>query len=134
MAAATDPVFTDTPKVWPTQVSATADGTPTARAPTGGATTMITGTTDGVKVEKIVYQGIDPALDPCVVNLWLHDGSTYYLIDQVKFLGTDGTTTAPCERFERSYDMLLVPTGFTLRQSCTVASQLIDIVAFGGEF
>ncbi len=133
MAAATDPVFTDTPKTWAKALSASADGTPATRAPTN-TVTLITGPADGAKVDLIVYQTYETALDPGVINLWLHDGSTHFLVDQVKILGTDGSTTAPGERAERSYPCLLVINGWTLQVSTTVASQVIDVTAFGGEF
>ena len=126
--------FSATPKTWAKAISATADGTPTSHTPTGGTVTVVTGASTGTKVEEIAVQGIDSAADAAVVTLWLHDGTTYFGFDQFKRLGTSATTTAPGERNVRSYGCLIVANGWTLQASCSVASQLIDVVAFGGDF
>jgi hypothetical protein len=131
---ATDPNFTYTPKVWGAQLSATADGTPASATPTGGVVTPVTGGASGSKVEEIALTTFETALDPGVVNVWLHDGSNYFLYDQFKLLGTDGSTTAPGERFNRQYPNLLIPNGWTLKVSSTVASQVGWVVCLGGDF
>lgn len=125
--------FASTPKLWVAQISATADGTPTSRTPTGGTTTLVTGGSSGSKVEEIVVQGIDSALDAAVVNLWVYNGSTYYLRDQFQMAGNDSTTTTSGEQKRRQYQNLLVPNTFSLVVTCTVASQVIDVTAFGGD-
>lgn len=128
------PAFTATPKVWAKAVSATADGTPASHTPTGGTTTLVTGTANGYKIEEIAVVSKDTANDAGVISLWLHDGTTYFIYDDFKILGTDAATTAPGERYVRSYGILLVPTGWTLQISSSVASQLIDVIAIGGEY
>jgi hypothetical protein len=130
---AASPAFAATPKVWAGNVSATADGTPTSRTPTGGTTTLVTGGSSGSKVEEVAVVGVDSALDASVVNIWLHNGSTYFLFDSFQMAGNDMSTTVQGERKPRQYQNLLVPNGWTLQCSCTVASQVIDVVCLGGD-
>jgi hypothetical protein len=131
---ATSPAFASTPKFGSAAVSATADNSWTSFT---NSVSLLTSGASGSKVEEVVFQGIGVTLAG-VVNLVLYDGTNYSLIDQVKFLGVTGSTTAPAERFVRTYSNLLIPatggTTYTLRASSMVASQLVRVTAFYADF
>ena len=128
---ASSPIFATTPKVGSAAVSATAD---TGWTSPSNAVTILTGGASGSKIEEVVFQGIGVTLAG-MVNLFVYDGSTYSLIDQVKFLGVTGSTTASNERFVRQYSNLLIPSSsYTLRASSMVASQLVRVTAFYADF
>ena len=127
---AASPIFATTPKAGSAAVSATADTGWTAPSNT---VTIVTGGSSGSKVEEIIFQGIGVTLAG-IVNVFLYDGTNYSLIDQVKFLGVSGSTTASAERFVRQYSNLLVPNGYSLRVTSMVASQLVRVTAFYADF
>lgn len=125
--------FSSTINVKGATISATADGTFASATPTGGTSTLQTGGASGTQVYTMVFQGYGTSLAG-IINVWLYDGTNYYLIDQVKFLGVAGSTTANSERFVRSYESLLIPaTTWSLRVSSAVASQKVVVTAFGGD-
>jgi hypothetical protein len=129
----TSPQFTATPKAWVATVSSTADGTVASHTPTGGTTTLVTPGSSGSKVEEVICTGYGTSLAG-LINLWLYVSSTYYLFDQVKFLGVAGSTTLQGERQVRQYANLLLPSGTTLVVTSAVANQRVDVCAFGGDF
>ena len=125
--------FSSTINVKGVSISATADGTFASATPTGGVGNLQTGGASGTQIYTMVFQGYGTSLAG-IINIWLYDGSTYYLVDQVKFLGLAGSTTASSERFVRSYESLLIPaTTWSLRVSSAVASQKVVVTAFGGD-
>lgn len=126
----TAPQFATTLNVGSGAVSATADTGWTSPTHT---TDIITGGTNGTKVEELVFQGIGVTLAG-MVNVWLYDGATHYLVDQVKFVGVSGSTTLTAERFVRQYSNLFVKSGWKLRVSSMVASQLVNVTGYGGDF
>jgi hypothetical protein len=131
---ASSPVFAATPKFGSATVSATAD---TGWTSLTNSVALLTSGASGSKVEEVVFQGIGITLAG-MVNLVLYDGTNYSLIDQVKFLGISGSTTASAERFVRQYSNLVIPatggTTYTLRATSMVASQLVRVTAFYADF
>lgn len=130
MAAA--PAFAATPNVGSGLVSGTADTSLTA--PTN-VTTIFTAGASGSKVDEIRLQGVG-TLVAAVLNIFAYDGSTYHLIDQVLIVATTSSTTAVAFQAIRTYENLILPTGWTIRITQTVAGNvsLIKGTAFGGDF
>lgn len=128
---ATAPAFAATPAVGSGLVPATADTSLTA--PTN-ATSILSGGASGTKVEEIVFQGVGTTVAG-VVNLFLYDGTTYNLLDQVLISATTSSTTAVAFRALRQYTNLLVKSGWSLRVTNTVAGNvsLVKVTAFGGD-
>ena len=114
---ATNPAFASTVNVGSGLVPATLDTSLTA--PTN-VTTIVTGGSLGMKVEELVFQGVGTTV-ASVVNVFLHDGSTYHLYDQVLVTAVTSSTTAIAFRTVRSYSNLLVKSGWTLKVTNTVA-------------
>lgn len=128
---ATAPAFASTPNVGSGLVSATLDTSLTA--PTN-VTTIVTGGSSGTKVEELIVQGVGTTV-AAVVNVFLHDGSTYNLYDQVLISAVTSSTTAVAFRALRQYTNCLVKNGWTLKVTNTVAGNqsLIKVTGTGGD-
>lgn len=130
---AASPAFAATPKVGAGIVPATLDTSLTAPA---NVTTIFTGGTNGSKVEEIVLQGIATTVAG-IVNLFMHDGTTYHLIDQFLITAVTSSTTAVAFRLNRLYQNLLLPsTSHSLRVTCTIAGlqSTIKVAAYGADY
>lgn len=97
--------------------------------------TVVTGGSSGTKVEEIVLQGTGTTVAG-VCNLFLHDGSTFHLYDQIPITAVTSSTTAVAFRAYRQYTNLLVKNGWTLKASHTVTgndTNKLKITASGGD-
>jgi hypothetical protein len=135
MTASTTPVFTKTPKIG-IAVLGTFDASMTA--PAGAqVSTVFTAGADGSKIEEIVVEA-NATLAAGLVNLWLHDGSTLRLFDQVQLATTPAmSTTARGFRLPNQYANLVLPAGWSLRASHTTTgndTSKLTVLAFGGDF
>jgi len=129
---ATTPAFAATPRIGAVSV-VTAN---TNRDGTGTIATCFTAGSSGSKIEEVVFKATaDPA--DSVVVMYLYDGATYYIFDEVD-LGNPaaGSTTVAAYRDRRVYDNLVLPSGWSLRGSITVAltAGSIMMIALGGDF
>jgi hypothetical protein len=126
------PAFIATPRIGAVTVS-TAN---TARDGTGTIATVFTAGANGSRIEEVVLKATgDPA--DSIVTLFLHDGSTYFLFDEVDLADpAAASTTVTGYRMSRTYDNLVLPTGWSLRAAITVAlsSGVINAIALGGDF
>jgi hypothetical protein len=128
---ASTPSFAVTSKVGTGAVSGTAS---TSFTSPSNPTTIVTGASGGTKIEEIIFQGIGTTVAG-TVNVFVHDGTNYSLIDQVLVTAITSSTTAAMFRARRQYQNLILPsTSWTLRVSSMVASQLIQVSAFGADF
>jgi hypothetical protein len=84
-----NPIYAVTPKVG----SAAAPGFDTSLTAPSTTATILTGGTAGSKVEEIVIQGTGTTVAG-VLNIFLHDGSAYSLVDQVLITAVTSSTTA----------------------------------------
>ena len=128
---AASPAFAATPVTWSGLVPATADTSLTA--PTN-ATTLGTAGANGTQVNEIVCQGVGTTAAG-VVNVFLHDGSTYHLVDQFLVPVITSSTTAVAWRATRTYNNLWLPSNsWSLRCTVTVAGDqsMVKVTAFGG--
>ena len=129
---ATSPQFVTTAKIGAANVS-TAN---TNRDGTGTIATVFTAGSSGSRIEEVVFKATgDPA--DSVVTVFLHDGTNYFLFDEVD-LGDPAaaSTTVAGYRLARTYDNLVLPSGWSLRAAITVAltSGVIVVIALGGDF
>lgn len=129
---ATDPAFAATVNIGAAIASATFDASLTA--PTNVATVFTAGAS-GSKIEEIVVEGLGTTVLG-VCNLFLYDGSTYHLFDQVLVLAVTSSTTATAFRWNKSYPNLVLKTGWSLRFAQTIAGNqsMLKVSAFGGDF
>lgn len=129
---ATAPAFAATPRNEAAAVSAANAN----RDGTGTIVTIFTAGASGSKIEEITIKSdADPA-DSTVV-FYLYDGSNYHVWDEWD-IGNPaaGTTTVVSYRETRTYENLILESGWSLRASITVAptTGVVQVHAFGGDF
>lgn len=127
---ATTPQFGATPIVWSGLVPATLDTSMTA--PTN-ATNLGSAGANGTKIDQIIAQATATTVLG-IVNVFAHDGTTYHVIDQFLVPIQTSSTTAKAWQSIRNYSALVLPTGWSLRVSNTIAGNqsIIKVTAFGG--
>ena len=128
---AQSPVFASTPKVGVADIS-TAN---TARDGTGTIGTVLTAASAGTRIERVVLKATADPADSTVV-IYLHDGTTAHVFDEFD-IGNPaaGSTTVESFRIERAYRDLVLPSGWSLRASITVAltAGVVKVFAFGAD-
>jgi hypothetical protein len=130
MAAAAN--FVGTPEAAVASVS-TAN---TARDGTGTIATVFTAGSSGSRITSVrcVATG-DPA--DSIVNLFLHDGTTAWFFDSID-MGNPAAASTTVDAFKAvvSYTDLLLPSGWSLRASITVAltAGVVNVFVHGGDF
>lgn len=124
------PAFASTVLMGSAAPSATADNVYTAPA---HAQLVVTAGGSGSKIDEIVFQGIGTTVQG-VITVWLYDGSAYHLYDAIAVPAPTASSTAPPWRQVKGYSNLVLLNGWSLYISSTVASQLMNISAFGGSF
>lgn len=128
---ASAPVFANTPVIWKGSIS-TAN---TNRDGTGTIVTLGTAPAAGTRIDRIVIKATaDPA--DSIINLFLYDGSAYWLFDAFD-IGDPAAASATVDsmRYERAYQDLVLPSGWSLRASITVAltAGVVNALAFGAD-
>lgn len=127
--------YAATPKVGSALLT-TADTSLTAPTTVG---TVITAGASGTRIDYIDVQGVATTVAG-IVNLFVYDGSTYSLWAQVPVIAITSSTTAPAFQATLSSNVnanllpLVLPTGWSLRATTSVAQTGIRVVAFGGDF
>lgn len=129
---ATSPAFASTPRAWVAAVS-TAN---TARDGTGTIADVATSiAAAGTRINRIVIQATgDPA--DSTVPIFLHNGTSYFLYDEFD-IGNPAaaSTTVAGFRMEKAYYDLVLPSGWKLAASVTVAltAGVINVFAHGAD-
>lgn len=148
MAVTSTPIFAQTPYAKTlTLVAQTACTTraPTATASLAGAniTAFVPVSTNGLRIDSIQVNaagtGITTANAANLVDIWLWDGTTAFMILEVAVTAvTPGTVTAA---FTTTYTFpapLVLPAAFALYASTTVtttaAGTALQVTAFGGAY
>jgi hypothetical protein len=128
---ATTPTFAATPAVGSGLVPATLDTSLTAPSNT---TTILTGVAAGTKIEEVVVMGVGTTV-AAVVNLFLYDGTTYHLHDQVLISAVTSSTTAIAFRVVRQYtNLILKDNTWLYKTTVTVAGDqsMLKVTATAG--
>ena len=138
MAANTAPIFTLTPNVGLAAISATADAASassgsTITPPASSFVTLLTAGTNGTRVEEVQYTGTGVTVAG-LIRLYVYTGSLYYLKDTVIVPVVTPSTTTANWSYTLTYQNLTLKTGETLVVSSTVANQLVNVVALGGDY
>jgi len=72
------------------------------------------------------------------VLIWLLDGTTAWVIDEILVTAVTPSTTAAAFSTEKTYSNLVIPTGYSLYASTTVtttsSTTALQVTAFGGAF
>ena len=127
MAAA--PAYAASPVAWCGLVPATADTSWTAPV---NVTTLGSAGASGTKITQV---DVTPAgtVVAGLVNVFLYDGSAYHLHESVTIAAYTSSTTAAPPKQSYYYDNLVLPNGWSLRVTNTVAGNvsLVEVNAFG---
>lgn len=114
----------------------TADTSLTAPTTVG---TVLTAGSSGTRIDYIDIQGVATTVAG-LINLFVYDGSTYILWQQVPVVAVTSSTTAPAFQAALSSNgnanimPLTIPTGYSLRATTSVAQTGIRVTAYGGNF
>lgn len=127
--------YASTPKVGAALLT-TADTSLTAPTTVG---TLITAGASGSRIDYIDIQGVATTVAG-LINLFLYDGSTYHLWQQVPVIAVTSSTTSPAFTANLSSNTnanimpLCIPSGWSLRATTTTAQTGVKVIAYGGDF
>jgi hypothetical protein len=127
MAAA--PAYAVTPVAWTGLVPSTQDTSNTAPSHVTSLGSAGVGGTKIVQIDVIPTATVVAG----IVNIFLYDGTTYHLHEPVTITAATVSTTAAPVKTSFYYDNLVLPSGWSLAVSVTVAGNvsLIEVNAYG---
>jgi len=125
---ATTPAFAITPRIGAVSI-ATADSSYTA--PTN-VSTVLTGAAAGTRIAEIVVKCAATSAN-AVVRVFLYDGSTHWLFDEILVTAATGSATAVQFRVSTLYSNLILPTASWSLRVTTSVSQTTHVTAFGAD-
>jgi hypothetical protein len=114
----------------------TADTSLTAPTTIG---TILTAGASGTLIDFIEVQGVATSVAG-IVNLFIYDGTTYSLWQQIPINAVTSSTTAVAFNSVTSTNNspnvmpMIIPTGYSLRASTTIAQTGLKVIAYGGNF
>lgn len=127
--------YASTPKFGSANLT-TADTSLTAPTTVG---TIVTAGASGTRIDYIDIQGVATTVAG-LINLFVYDGTTYVLWQQVPVQVVTSSTTVPAFVANLSSNNnsnimpLTLPTGYSLRATTSVAQTGIRVNAYGGDF
>ena len=125
---ATSPQFAVTPKIGAVSI-ATAETSYTAPTNVG---TLITGAASGTRIAEIVVK-MAATSAAAIVRIFLYDGTTYWLFDEVTVAAATGSNTVPQTRVSAVYGNLILPSNLWSVRVTTSISQITPVTAFGAD-
>ena len=114
----------------------TADTSLTAPSTVG---TVFTAGSSGSRIDYIDIQGVATTIAG-LINLFIYDGTTYFLWQQIPVQAVTSSTTAPAftailsSNSNANIMPLNIPTGYSLRATTTTAQTGVRVIAYGGDF
>ena len=127
--------YASTPKVGSATLT-TADTSLTAPTTVG---TIVTAGTSGTRIDYIDIQGVATTVAG-LINLFIYDGTTYILWNQVPVQIVTSSTTVPAFAAYLSSNSnanimpLTLPTGYSLRATTSITQTGVRVTAYGGDF
>lgn len=125
---ATSPQFAATPRMAAVSI-ATADSSYTAPSNVG---TLITGGASGTRVAEIVVKCAATSA-AAIVRIFLYDGTTYWLFDEVTVAAATGSSTVQQTRVSTNYNNLVLPSSSWSVRVTTSVSQTTHVTALGAD-
>ena len=122
------PAFAVTPRISSVSV-ATADTSWTAPTNVG---TLITGAATGTRIAEIVVKSVQ-ASAAALIRIFLHDGTTYYLFDEITISAATGSATVQQSRVSNSYANLILPSASWSLRVTTTISQATVVTALAAD-
>jgi hypothetical protein len=127
--------YASTPRIGSALLT-TADTSLTAPSTVG---TVFTAGASGSRIDYIDVQGV-ATTTAGLVNLFIYDGSTYFLYTQVPILAITSSTTVPAFSTAISSNAnptilpINLPTGYSLRATVSVTQTGVRVTASGGDY
>jgi hypothetical protein len=147
VAANTAPIYPLTPYANScnlTAVTACATRAPTVTASLAGANifSLVPVSTNGIRIDRIQVQGASSAITATTaaqtVLIWLWDGTTAWVIDEIVVTATIPSTVAPAFNAFHQYTNLVLPSTYALYAATTVTTTAtttaLIVTAFGGAY
>lgn len=125
---ATNPAFAVTPRISSVNV-ATANAN---RDGTGTVATLITGVAAGTRIAEIVAQA-RVTTTAGMVRVFLHDGTTFYLFDEIAISAATVSASVKGTRVSVSYANLILPSASWSVRVSTHNAESIDVIALGAD-
>ena len=132
---ATSAQYASTPKIGSALLT-TADTSLTAPSTVG---TVLTAGASGSRVDYIDVQGVATTV-ASIVNLFIYDGTNYFLYTQIPVQAITSSTTAlafSTSISSNSHPNVLpinLPTGHSLRATTSIAQTGVRVIALGGDY
>ena len=127
--------YASTPKFGSATLT-TADTSLTAPTTVG---TIVTAGASGTRIDYIEIIGVATTV-ASLVNLFIYDGTTYILWQQVPVQVVTSSTTVPAFAAYLSSNSnsnimpLTLPTGYSLRATTSITQTGVRVTAYGGDF
>lgn len=125
---ASSPQFAVTPRIGAVSI-ATADASYTAPSSVG---TLITGASTGTRIAEIVVKNAATST-AAIVRVFLYDGSTYWLFDEITVAAATGSSTVQQTRVSTTYNNLILPSSSWSVRVTTSVSQTTHVIALGAD-
>lgn len=125
---AASPVFAVTPRIGSVSV-ATADSSYTAPTNFGS---LVTGASTGTRIAEIVVKCAATSA-AAQVRLFLHDGTTYWLFDEIAIAAATASATVGTTRVSTTYNNLVLPSASWSIRVTTSVSQAAHVTALGAD-
>jgi len=125
---ATSPAFATTPRIGAVSI-ATADSSYTAPTNVG---TVLTAVAAGTRIQEVVVKCAATSA-AAIVRLFLHDGSSYWLLDEITVAAATGSSTVQQTRVSVTYNNLILPSASWSLRATTSVSQTTHVTAFGAD-
>lgn len=122
---AANPVFAVTPRIGAVSI-ATADSSYTS--PTNFAT-LVSGVASGTRVSEIVVKNAATST-AALIRIFLHDGTNYYIYDELVVSAASGSATVAQNRTSATYSNLVLPSASWSIRVSTSVSQTTHVIAF----
>ena len=147
MAVTATPIFAQAPYIKSTSLAAAAACT--TRAPTATASLAAANiveltpvSTNGLRIDAIEVNACSSAIGATtaaqLVGVWVWDGTTAYLIDEIIVSAQTPSTTAAAFTITKQYSNLVLPAAFKLFVSTTVtttaSTTALQVTCFGGSY
>ena len=125
---ANTPAFAVTPRIASVNI-ATAN---TNRDGTGTSGTLITGASTGTRINEIVINA-RVTTTAGMVRVFLHDGSTFRLFDEIAIAAQTVSASNPAIRVSTIYDNLVLPSASWSVRVSTEKAESMDVTALGAD-
>lgn len=125
---ATDPAFAVGPRIGAVSIS-TAETSLTAPTNVG---TLITGVAAGTRVAEIIVKCAATSA-ASIVRVFLHDGTTYWLFDEIVVAAATSSNTGATTRVSTSYANLVLPSASWSVRVTTSIGQVTHVQALGAD-